>query len=462
MTRSTPRRAAALAALVALAAARARAQTLLVPMDDAQRNHLKAYGLVYNALKDGQRAEWLLNYRGGAFFIPDLPELRRRAALAGVSVEPEDAAAVADVRRELAGGNMDAVPLERAPRVAIYTPPGAQPWDDAVTLALTYAGIPFEKVWDDDVLAGALPKYEWVHLFHEDFTGQQNKLALAYSGAPWFQEQRRVLLDAAARHGRCGHAVLTAHQIGRSRYARGLMEGRQRARRIGALFGVCGGTAWLRGHAGAASSAQTVLPGRSGVRCTPQSRQRRCTMNMPCPPGRPARCGVRGAGCPAPRSTTSTRSALGVQPIRSSSGPSACRQALVTSSETTSRTSSAAARRSALDAGSHPQSCRACRAKSRAIGTIPLACPRESVRHGRSAGTGEAAPASSGSRPRSPGGCSTGRKGAAPTVRRFPRESPGAEDAGLHRTGSAAFGPRRAFAGKRPRRQQERPALVPG
>lgn len=189
------------ACCVVLAATAARAQTLLVPMDDGQRNHLRAYGLVYGVLKDGQKAEWLLNYRGGAFFLPDLPAVRRRAALAGVSVEPEDAAQVADVRRELAGGNMDAVPLEKAPRVAIYTPPGAQPWDDAVTLALTYAGIPFDKVWDDDVLAGTLDKYEWVHLFHEDFTGQQNKLALAYSGAPWFREQRRVLLDAAARHG---------------------------------------------------------------------------------------------------------------------------------------------------------------------------------------------------------------------------------------------------------------------
>ena len=189
----------ALAVLSASAAA-AGAQTLLVPMDDAQRNHLRAYGLVYNALRDNLRAEWLLNYRGGAYFVPDTPELRRRAALAGVSVEPLGDGAVADVRREVAGGNMDAVPLEKAPRVAIYTPPGAQPWDDAVTLALTYAGIPFEKVWDDEVLAGGLAKYEWVHLFHEDFTGQQNKLYLGYRDAPWFVEQRRTMLAAAARH----------------------------------------------------------------------------------------------------------------------------------------------------------------------------------------------------------------------------------------------------------------------
>ena len=225
---------AALAALLALAAARAAsAQTLLVPMDDAQRNHLRAYGLVYNALRDGQKAEWLLNYRGGAYFLPDLPELRRRAALAGVSVEPLGADETAGVRREVAGGNMDAVPLEKAPKVAIYTPPGAQPWDDAVTLALTYAGIPFEKVWDDEVLAGKLSQYEWVHLFHEDFTGQQNKLYLGYSGAPWFVQQRQLALAAATRHDLASVPALkkaVAEQV------------RQYVERGGFLFAMCGAT----------------------------------------------------------------------------------------------------------------------------------------------------------------------------------------------------------------------------
>lgn len=239
MTPSTTRwiaraRAAALAAAVTLlAAATARAQTLLVPMDDSQRNHLRAYGLVFNALRDGRRAEWLLNYRGGSYFVPDVPELRRRAALAGVSVEPLGDGQVADVRREVAGGNMDAVPLEKAPKIAIYTPPGAQPWDDAVTLALTYAGIPFDKVWDDEVLAGGLAKYEWVHLFHEDFTGQQNKLYLGYRDAPWFVEQRRLALEAAARHGLTSVPALkkgVAEQV------------RQYVERGGFLFAMCGAT----------------------------------------------------------------------------------------------------------------------------------------------------------------------------------------------------------------------------
>jgi hypothetical protein len=169
----------------------ARAQSLLVPMDDAQRNHLKAYGLAFQAIKTSQRAEWLLNYRGGAFLLPDVPDLRRKAALDGISLEPVTDAVVAGIRAELAGGNMDAVVLERAPRIAIYRPVDQPPWDDAVTLALTYAGIDFASIWDDDVLRGDLSKYDWVHLHHEDFTGQFNKLYLAYRDAPWFIAQRQ-------------------------------------------------------------------------------------------------------------------------------------------------------------------------------------------------------------------------------------------------------------------------------
>ncbi|MCC6432678.1 MAG: asparagine synthetase B [Gemmatimonadaceae bacterium] len=175
----------------------ARAQHLLLPMDDAQRNHLKAYGVAFLALKTGQKAEWLLNYRGGAFLLPDAPDLRRRAALDGVSVEPLTDAGVASARAEIAGGNMDAVVLERAPKIAIYRPANQPPWDDAVTLALQYAGIDFTSVWDDEVIKGDLAKYDWVHLHHEDFTGQFNKLYLAYRDAPWFVAQRdRDMLTA--------------------------------------------------------------------------------------------------------------------------------------------------------------------------------------------------------------------------------------------------------------------------
>ena len=234
--RALPRALAVLVTLVAAllgGATVARAQMLLVPMDDAQRNHLKAYGLVYNALKDGQRAEWLLNYRGGSYFLPDLPGLRRRAALAGVSVEPIDGGAVASLRREIAGGNMDAVPLEKAPKIAIYTPTTAQPWDDAVTLALTYADIPFEKIWDDEVLDGKLSTYEWVHLFHEDFTGQQNKLYLGYRDAPWFLEQRQRGLATAKKYGMSSMPAVKKAVAERIR---------QYVENGGFLFAMCGAT----------------------------------------------------------------------------------------------------------------------------------------------------------------------------------------------------------------------------
>jgi hypothetical protein len=210
------------------------AQMLLVPMDDAQQNHLKAYGLVYNALKDGQKGEWLLNYRGGSFFLPDLPELRRRAALGGVTIEPEDAGAVTDIRREIASSNADAVPLEKAPKVAIYTPPNSPPWDDAVTLALTYAGIEFTKIWDDQVLDGDLSKYDWVHLFHEDFTGQQNKLYLGYRDAPWFVEQRQRALATAQKYGISGGVPGVKKAVAERI--------RQYVENGGFLFAMCGAT----------------------------------------------------------------------------------------------------------------------------------------------------------------------------------------------------------------------------
>lgn len=184
------------------------AQHLLLPMDDAQRNHLKAYGVTFQALKMGQKAEWLLNYRGGSFMLPDVPDLRKKAALDGVSVEPVSDADVAAMRAEIAGANMDAVVLERVPRIAIYRPVDQPPWDDAVTLALTYAGIDFTSIWDNEVLDGELSKYDWVHLHHEDFTGQYNKLYLAYRDAPWFIAQRERDMSTARHYGKANVPAL--------------------------------------------------------------------------------------------------------------------------------------------------------------------------------------------------------------------------------------------------------------
>ena len=175
--------------LAAGAPAGVSAQWLLVPMDRSQQDHLKAYGLAYWTLEQEDRSEWLLNYRGGSFLLPDRNEIRREAAFRGVSVEPMDAAAEARMRATIATSNMEAVPLERAPRVAVYTPPNSTPWDDAVTMALEYAGIEYDKIWDTDVLEGNLSEYEWIHLHHEDFTGQYSKFFLTYSGAPWLQDE---------------------------------------------------------------------------------------------------------------------------------------------------------------------------------------------------------------------------------------------------------------------------------
>jgi hypothetical protein len=182
-------------------AATAEAQWLLVPMDRAQENHLKAYGLTYWTLVQEERSEWLLNYRGGSFLLPDQPRVRREAAFRGVSVEPMGAAAEARMRATIAASNMEAVPLERAPKVAIYTPPNSTPWDDAVTMVLEYAGIEYETIWDPDVLDGSLADYEWIHLHHEDFTGQYSKFFLTYSGAPWLQDEVARNQEVARRSG---------------------------------------------------------------------------------------------------------------------------------------------------------------------------------------------------------------------------------------------------------------------
>jgi len=181
--------------------ARGYATALLVPMDDAQSNHLKAYGIAYAAIARAGRVEWLLNYRGGSFLLPDDGEARRAATLAGVAVEPVSDAGIIAIRGDIDQRNMDALVLERTPRVAIYSPPAAAPWDDAVTMALQYAAIPFTRVWDAEVLAGGLRTFDWLHLHHEDFTGQYSKFYLNYAGAPWLAEMTQQNQAMARRLG---------------------------------------------------------------------------------------------------------------------------------------------------------------------------------------------------------------------------------------------------------------------
>ncbi|HUG26866.1 MAG TPA: hypothetical protein VMK53_01110, partial [Gemmatimonadales bacterium] len=147
-----------------------------------------AYGVTFRLLERGLQGEWLLNYRGGSFLLPADSATTRDALLAGVRAEPLDDRGLAEVRGVIAASNMEAVPLEKAPRVAVYAPPNAAPWDDAVTMAMQYAGIRFDQVWDPEVVGDGLARYDWLHLHHEDFTGQYSKFFLNYTGAPWLTE----------------------------------------------------------------------------------------------------------------------------------------------------------------------------------------------------------------------------------------------------------------------------------
>ena len=174
---------------------------LLVPMDDRQADHLKAYGLTYWVLQHGFKSEWLLNYRGGSFLFPDDASIQKEADIRGVSIEEMAGGAEASMRAELVDNNMDAIALEKAPKVAVYIPPNTPPWDDAVTLALKYADIPYTTVWDEEVLRGDLTKYDWLHLHHEDFTGQHGKFYSAYHTFPWYQEEERVQQAMATKLG---------------------------------------------------------------------------------------------------------------------------------------------------------------------------------------------------------------------------------------------------------------------
>lgn len=185
----------------ALVATPAAAQNVIVPMDQTQANHLRAYGLTYWVLKQGMEAEWFLNYRGGAFLLPNDPGVTREAALRGVTVAPVTAGELSAIRGEMAQSNMEAVPLEKAPKIAIYTPPNSTPWDDAVTMALEYAQIEYETIWDEEVVTGGLSEYEWLHLHHEDFTGQFSKFFITYAGAPWLQEEVQRNQEVARRLG---------------------------------------------------------------------------------------------------------------------------------------------------------------------------------------------------------------------------------------------------------------------
>lgn len=172
----------------------AKASYILIPMDvETQKEHLKAYGITYWSLDQGQKVKWLLNYRGGSFLLPDTEDARRECTIRGVSYEVMSDSATADMLSEIESPsqNMEAVILEKAPKIAVYTPDSKVPWDDAVTMVLTYAEIPYTTIYDEEVLSDQLILYDWLHLHHEDFTGQFGKFYGAYRAAPWYIEEKK-------------------------------------------------------------------------------------------------------------------------------------------------------------------------------------------------------------------------------------------------------------------------------
>ncbi len=176
---------------------------LLIPMDNAQTNHLKAYGIAYWVLTKNAEISWLLNYRGGSYLMAYSQKVADECTIRNVSYEVLSDAQVAAIRQEIARPdvNMDEVKLQKAPRIAVYSPKNKQPWDDAVTLVLTYAEIPYDVIYDQEVLSGILPTYDWLHLHHEDFTGQYGKFWAHYRNFPWYQENVRAAEETAHKLG---------------------------------------------------------------------------------------------------------------------------------------------------------------------------------------------------------------------------------------------------------------------
>ena len=187
-----------------LLSAFAKASYILIPMDaESQKEHLKAYGITYWSLDQQLKVKWLLNYRGGSFLLPDTEDIRRECTIRGVSFEIMSDAATAQMLEEIASPsqNMEAVILEKAPKIAVYTPDSKVPWDDAVTMVLTYAEIPYTTIYDKAVLDDQLILYDWLHLHHEDFTGQYGKFYANYRAAPWYLEEKKAAENLATSLG---------------------------------------------------------------------------------------------------------------------------------------------------------------------------------------------------------------------------------------------------------------------
>lgn len=193
-----------LAILFLLLSVNSFASYILIPMDaETQDNHLKAYGITFWTLEKQIKVKWLLNYRGGSFLLPDSDEIQRECQIRGVSFEVISSSKAESILQEISSPskNMEAIVLEKAPKIAVYTPKGKLPWDDAVTMVLTYAEIPYETVYDEEVLNDGLLLFDWLHLHHEDFTGQYGKFYRAYKTAPWYIQEKKVAEKLAVKLG---------------------------------------------------------------------------------------------------------------------------------------------------------------------------------------------------------------------------------------------------------------------
>jgi hypothetical protein len=223
-------------ALLILITFSAKASFILLPMDETtQQNHLKAYGITYWCLDKKYKASWLLNYRGGSFLLPDAEEIRKECQIRGVSFEVLSDSETNSILDEISSPsqNMENVILEKAPKVAVYTPKGKQPWDDAVTLVLTYSEIPFTPIYDEEVLSDGLLLYDWLHLHHEDFTGQYGKFFGAYRNAPWYIEQKKAAENLATK---LGYSKVSEEKLAVSKKIRDFVIGG------GFMFAMCSAT----------------------------------------------------------------------------------------------------------------------------------------------------------------------------------------------------------------------------
>jgi hypothetical protein len=212
-----------------------RAASILIPMDEVQKNHLKSYGIAFWVLKNGEQVDWLLNYRGGSFMLKYDKKTEDECNVRGVSYEVLADAAVSEILATVndPSVNMDVIKLEKSPKIAVYSPKNKMPWDDAVTLVLKYAEIPFDVVYDEEVIRGDLPKYDWLHMHHEDFTGQYSKFYANFSAASWYMEDKKVQEDMAKK---LGFTKVSKMKLAVAEHIRDFTAGG------GFLFAMCSGT----------------------------------------------------------------------------------------------------------------------------------------------------------------------------------------------------------------------------